>query len=403
MTAATAATTAPPRLPGLLYLFALCNLVLGSGAFGLGGILEQVAADLKQPVQAVGQNMTAYAFSTALLAPVLLVLAGRWRRRTAVLATLGLFALGVLVSVLATDLTTLLIGRVLMGAGACFTPLAAGIAVALVPPAQRGKALSTTFLGMSLSYVVGVPLGAWIGLAHGWRWPQIAVFALLLVMMVLVWRLMPADVNAPGSSFKGLGALLKRSEVFRTLAMTLLYFTAIFSVFSYIGPVLLSLVPLSPAALSGTLVLFGLAGVAGTLSGGWANDRFGALPSLRVQLSGLLLMMLLVPLTKGHYLALVLVLMAWGICGFGMMAPQQSRLASVSPPQAPLLFSLNTSMLYFGTALGAAVGGMGSPVLGFDHLPWLGAVFATLGLVVLLTTPQLPGAPPVRTFTGTST
>ena len=113
------------------------------------------------------------------------------------------------------------------------------------------------------------------------RWPQIAVLVLLLVMMWLVWRLMPANVDAPGSSFKGLGTLLRRSEVLRTLAMTLLYFTAIFSVFSYIGPVLLSLVPLSPAELSGTLVVFGLAGVAGTLSGGWANDRFGALPHYR--------------------------------------------------------------------------------------------------------------------------
>lgn len=393
---ATAAASPSPRLPGLLYLFALCNLVLGSGAFGLGGILEQVAADLKQPVQAVGQNMTAYAFSTALLAPVLLVLAGRWRRRTAVLATLGVFALGMLVSVLATDLRTLLIGRVLMGAGACFTPLAAGIAVALVAPAQRGKALSTTFLGMSMSYVVGVPLGAWIGLTHGWRWPQIAVLVLLLVMMALVWRLMPADVNAPGSSFKGLGALLKRSEVIRTLLMTLLYFTAIFSVFSYIGPVLLSLVPLSPAALSGTLVLFGLAGVAGTLSGGWATDRFGTMPTLRVQLSGLLLMMLLVPLTKGLYLPLVLTLVVWGVCGFGMMAPQQSRLASASPSQAPLLMSLNTSMLYFGTALGAAVGGAGIEWLGFNRLAWLGAVFAGLGLLVLLTSPKPLGAGPTR-------
>jgi len=389
-------TTPSARLPGLLYLFALCNLVLGTGAFGLGGILEQVAADLKQPVQAVGQNMTAYAFATALLAPVLLVLVGRWRRRTAVLATLAMFALGVLVSALATDLRTLLLGRVLMGAGASFTPLAAGIAVALVPPAQRGKALSTTFLGMSMSYVIGVPLGAWIGLAHGWRWPQIGVLFCLLVMMLLVWRLMPAHVDAPGSSFKGLGGLLKRSEVVRTLAMTLLYFTAIFSVFSYIGPVLLSLVPLSPAALSGTLVVFGLAGVAGTLSGGWATDRFGALPSLRVQLSGLLVMMLLVPLTKGMYLPLVLALVAWGICGFGMMAPQQSRLANVSPPQAPLLLSLNTSMLYFGTALGAAVGGLGSPVLGFDHLPWLGAVFAGLGLLVLLTSPAPQAVAPQR-------
>jgi DHA1 family inner membrane transport protein len=61
-----------------------------------------------------------------------------------------------------------------------------------------------------------------------------------------------------------------------------------------------------------------------------------------------------------------------------------------------LLLSLNTSMLYFGTALGAAVGGLGSPVLGFDHLPWLGAVFAGLGLLVLLTSPAPQAMAPQR-------
>jgi DHA1 family inner membrane transport protein len=392
----TDAPAPAPRLPGLLYLFALCNLVLGSGAFGLGGILERVAADLGQPVQAVGQNMTAYAVATALLAPLLLVFTGRWRRRTAVLASLAIFAAGLLLSALATNLPMLLAGRVLMGAGACFTPLAAGIAVALVAPAQRGKALSTTFLGMSMSYVIGVPLGAWLGLAYGWRLPQLLVLVTLVLMMVLVWRLMPPDVDAPGASFQGLGALLRRSEVLRTLVMTLLYFTAIFGVFSYIGPVLQALVPLSPGALSITLVIFGLAGVAGTLSGGWANDRFGPLPSLRVQLTGLMLMMLLLPLTQGWYLPMLLTLVAWGVCGFGMMAPQQARLASASPAHAPLLLSLNTSMLYFGTALGAAVGGGASHALGFARLPWISAAFALAGLLILLTSPRASGPAPVR-------
>ena len=41
--------------------------------------------------------------------------------------------------------------------------------------------------------------------------------------------------------------------------------------------------------------------------------------------------------------------------GFGVMAPQQSRLAGMAPAQAPLLLSLNGSMLYVGTALGAVM------------------------------------------------
>ncbi len=65
-------------------------------------------------------------------------------------------------------------------------------------------------------------------------------------------------------------------------------------------------------------------------------------------------MMALVPLTRGHYGWMLLVFIVWGIAGFGMMTPQQSRLASLAPAQAPILLSLNTSMLYIGTAIGAA-------------------------------------------------
>lgn len=386
----------PPSLHPLLWWFATANLVLGSGAFVLGGILDAVAADLGVPVGAVGQNMTAYALSTALLAPVLMVVTGRWSRRAAVLLALVLFTLGTLVCALAPNLAVLLLGRVLMGAGALFTPLAAGMAVALSAPAQRGKALSLTFLGMSMSYVIGIPLGAWVGLQFGWRWPLLLTAGLTLVLAVVLHRRMPAQLDAPGASFQGLGGLLARGDVVRALLLTLLYFVAIFSVFSYIGPVLRALVPMDANLLSWTLVIFGLAGVAGTLSGGWAHDRFGAVPSLRVQLSGLLVMMVLVPLTQGHYAAMLLVFVLWGIFGFGMMTPQQSRLAEASPPHAPLLLSLNTSMLYFGTAFGAAVGGAGSPWLGFARLPWLGAVFATLGLLILLTSPSPVPPAPVR-------
>ncbi len=66
-----------------------------------------------------------------------------------------------------------------------------------------------------------------------------------------------------------------------------------------------------------------------------------------------------------------------------MMAPQQSRLAGLAPREAPLLLSLNTSMLYFGTALGAALGGLAAPVLGFARLSWLGVLAVALAVLIL--------------------
>ena len=366
-------------MPPILFLLAACNLVIGTGAFGLTGILQPVADSLGVSVAAVGQSMTAYAMATALLAPLLLVATGRWSRRAALQLALLTFASGVLVCALAGSLGGLLLGRVLMGAGAVFKPIAAGIAVAVVEPVRRGQALSLVFLGMSLSYVIGLPLGAWLGLRFGWRVPLAGVAALTVLMLVLVSVSIPRRLDAPGASFTGLGAVLRQPEVLRSLGLTLMYFSAIFTVFAYSGPVLLALNPMGSEKLSLTLMAFGLSGVAGTLSGGWASDKFGPARTLRVQLAVLTGMMLLVPLTQGHYALMLAVFLVWGVAGFGMMSPTQARLAAVSHHQAPILFSLNTSMLYFGTALGAAVGGAAGAAFGYAPLAWVGAVFALGG------------------------
>lgn len=367
----------------LLALLAIGNLVIGSSAFVITGMIDAIARDLGVSAPAAGQAMTAYALATATLAPLAVMASGQWRRKNALLLALLMFLLGNVVCATAHSLTQLLIGRALLGAGSMFTPLAAGIAVAAVGPARRGQALSLVFLGISLSYVTGVPLGAWIGLQHSW---QTAVWlmagATLLMGLLVAWRV-PARVNAPGASFAGAAAVLRRGEVQTVLATTLLYFGAIFVMFSYAGPVLTALVPMPAEQLSLTLALFGLAGVVGTLLGGRLGDRLGALVALRWMLPGLALTMLLLPLTAGRFGWMLAVLLCWGVAGFALMAPQQSRLATLSPAQAPLLLSLNTSMLYFGMALGAAVGGAFVGTLGFARLPWVGAPLALAALVLL--------------------
>ena len=132
-------------MPGLLYLLTLCNLVIGTGAFVLSGVLAPMASALGVSVAAAGQAMTAYALSTAVLAPLVLVLTGRWPRARVLVVSMAVFALGNLICAMAGSLPVLLAGRVLMGVGAVFTAVAAGIAVALVEPQRRGRALSLFF------------------------------------------------------------------------------------------------------------------------------------------------------------------------------------------------------------------------------------------------------------------
>jgi DHA1 family inner membrane transport protein len=370
-------------MPRLLWLLSFVNLIIGSGAFVIAGILTPMSNDLGISVAAAGQAMTAYALSCALLAPLLLLATGGWQRKQALVVAIGLFTLGNLMCALSAGVAMLMAGRVVMGLGAVFTPIAAGIAVAAVEPARRGKALAVTFLGISLSYVIGVPLGTWLGLAYAWQSPiwLFTVLSLVAWVSIMVW--VPRDMRAPGASFAGLPSLLARRDVLSVLLLTLLYFIAIFAVFSYIGPVLQALTPMSREQQSLTLALFGLSGVAGTLIGGVANDRFGARRTLMLQLTVLGATMALLPFTRGSWPALVATLIVWGTAGFGMMVPQQSRLVMLASAQAPMLFSLNTSMLYLGTALGAIVGGASAARLGFAHLAWAGVPFVAIGLVIL--------------------
>jgi predicted MFS family arabinose efflux permease len=370
-------------MPPILYLFALTNLVIGTGAFVMSGILQPLAASLDVSIAMAGQVMTAYALTSACLAPLFLLATGRWPRKRAMLLALGLFTAGCVLSASAPSFAVLLMGRVLMGTGSVFAALAAGVAVAMAPPERRGRALSLTFLGISLSYAVGVPLGTWLGLTYGWRVPVWLVAGACGAVWIVLWARLPRHIAAPGASFAGMASAARQWPVVRVWIRTLLYFVAIFSVFSYVGPVLLALNPMTPAQLSLTLVMFGLSGVAGTIIGGRAVDRFGALRALRIQLVVLAAMMLLVPLTRGHYPLTVLVFVVWGVAGFGMMAPQQFLLATLAPAQAPLLMSLNGSMLYVGTALGAVISGAFIGTLGFDKLSWVGLPFALVAMTTL--------------------
>ena len=100
---------------------------------------------------------------------------------------------------------------------------------------------------MSLSYVTGIPLATWVGLGWGWRLPVWVAIVFVVLAALALWRAVPhAQAQVTGPSLRGAVLLLKQRAVLAVLALTMTYFIAIFSVFSYIGPVLKSLVPLEP-------------------------------------------------------------------------------------------------------------------------------------------------------------
>ena len=179
------------------------------------------------------------------------VATGRWPRKHALLAALALFALGQ--------------RRLRAGAelgDAARRPRADGHRRDVHAgrgrhrrrrwSSRRGAAVRwrCVFLGISLSYVVGVPLGSWLGLRFGWRAP---------VALVALAALMAARAGAAARAARHRCArrelhgqppqLLATPRCARTLALTLLYFTAIFCVFTLHRAGAAALMPMSPEQL----------------------------------------------------------------------------------------------------------------------------------------------------------
>ena len=72
----------------------------------------------------------------------------------------------------------------------------------------------------------------------------------------------------------------------------------------------------------------------------------------------MVLSLLLWPLGRGSIGWQALVLVPWALGCFSANSSQQARLVQLSPVLAPATVALNTSAMYGGQALGAALGGV---------------------------------------------
>jgi len=373
----------------LLWLMCAGNLVVSSGAFALGGMLEPMAASLSVSVAQAGQLMTVYALVMALACPVAVAVTGRVARKFMLVASMCLVVVGNVLAFAAAwadaqAYAILMVSRVVMAlGGGIFMPLAAAAAVALVPPAQRGRALSVVILGVSLSFVISAPLATWMAYGPGWRWLFALVAVCGVVLVILLAVHVPARLQTSPADLAAFRRVFVNLALVRALLVAALFFSAIFAVSNYIGPFLRVWGGLAPSALSWVLLAFGICSVLGNVLGGWLTDRVGSLTLMAVVLLSFLLIFTGFLFSAGHGGVTVGLLLVWGVIGFMFMPAQQALLVNLAPLEAGALLSLNSAMLYLGSALGGALGGLVLGLVGMVGLPVTGLAFVALSGALL--------------------
>jgi predicted MFS family arabinose efflux permease len=364
----------------LFQLLSAANFVIGFGAFVVIGLIEPIAAAHAVSPSEAGRAMTVYALAYALGSPIGVAVMGRYSRNTVLSVGMGLFMVGSLASALAPGFGFLLAARAVAAFGAgLFTPSASAVAVALSEPANRARAISSVFAGLTIAQVVGVPAGTWLGYRFGPEFTFGVVAALAGVAAVAVWRVVPA-VAVPPTSLAALGRVLRTPHLVVAVSFTATFLAAIYVVYTYLGPLLTHLYGLGPEAKTALFFVYGAAAVAGNWVGGRLTEGFGAVRTL----------MLLAVLQVGFLLAVpnvalavpftALLLFGWALSGWSFLTPQQSRLVQLAPEQTQALFSLNASCIYAAAAIGTAIGGLTLRTGGFEMLGGVAAGMALLAI-----------------------
>ncbi|WP_186164864.1 MFS transporter, partial [Burkholderia gladioli] len=155
-------------------------------------VLPAIARDLAITPGTAGLMTTTPGIIAAFSAPLLLLAAGRVNRRLILLLlSIALIATNVL-SALATNFTTMLTGRVLLGlALGGFWTVALGVSGQIVAEKESARASATIFMGITLATVVGVPFGTYIADVSSWRMSFFLTAALAFAALLSQALLLP--------------------------------------------------------------------------------------------------------------------------------------------------------------------------------------------------------------------
>jgi DHA1 family inner membrane transport protein len=367
-----------------IFAMAIGSFGIGTGEFAIMGLLPNLAGDLRITEPEAGHVISAYALGVVVGAPLISILAARAPRRLLLVLLMLLFALGNFGSALAPNYLSLIVMRFVSGLphGAYFG-IAALIAASMVEVTHRARAVGRVMLGLTLATLLGMPLATWLGQGLGWRPTFAGVGAVGLVAFALILRFVPTIVSVPGASPLRELTALKRPQVWVTLAIAAVGCGGMFSVFTYIVPLLTDVAGIPLAFVPLVLALFGVGMTLGNILGAYMADK-ALMPTIGGMLIFNFFVLATIPLTAGHAATVCMSVLFVGFT-VAIGTALQTRLMDVAADGQTLAATLNHAAFNTANALGALLGGMSIAAgYGWASTGVVGAGLAVGGLVLFV-------------------
>ncbi|MDN2485464.1 MFS transporter [Kosakonia sacchari] len=365
-----------------LWALSLAYFIQATGALSVAGSLTAISHEWGLSDGQSARLLAIFGLTFAISAPLAQVFLGQMMRKYQVLAGMLVFGLGAFIFAIAPDYTALVISRVVMGLGASLIgPVLVALGAELVTQHERGSAIATILLGVSMASMVGIPLAAWIADSWGAR-PLFALVALVSVLTALaVWFSVPNVVKGVDIRLRQVGQVLMDGKSLAAFLVVFFITSGVYDMYAFISPMIRDRWQGDTASVSIALTVIGVAGILGNLFVGRAARRYSAERLLIAGITMLVLDMLLLMILPGKLALLYLLLVLWAFSTDLLWPTQQRRIVEIaSETTRGISLALTSAFMFCGIGFGSAVASWLYPLFGFYGVMLSAVLFLLLAL-----------------------
>lgn len=366
-------------------------LILTIGVFGIlttemgiTGILPALAEHFNISISKAGLLVSLFALAVAISGPTMPIFFSGINRKTVMLLVLGIFVIGNIVSMFASNFTVLLVARVVP---AYFHPiycsLALTVAATSVSKEEAPKAVSKVILGVTAGMILGVPITNFIANQTSIEL-SILFFAILnAIAFVATLIFVPSLPVIERLSYGAQIRVLKKPIVWLAIATVIFIGSATSSINSFITEYLGTVTNITGNTLTLALFILGISSLIGNLAGGNLLTKNAVKTAMFFPIL-LVIVHILSFFTGKSTFPMMITILLWGILFAISNNVSQYWITSAAPEAPDFANGLFLAFSNLGITFGTAVGGFFISGMGTQYIVLGGIIFLVLSFVSIL-------------------
>lgn len=380
--------------PALTFLLATaCGLIAANLYYGqpLAGI---IGAELGLSAGATGLIVTLTQIGYGIGLLFVVPLGDLIENRKLVVSAVAMAVLSLVAAAFAPHAAPFLVAAFLVGVSSVAVQVIVPYAAHMAPHAIRGRVVGNVMSGLMAGIMLARPVSSLLSEVVSWRGVFLTSAAVMALLAVVLFRLLPARMPdarlSYGALMASMGRLALHTPILRRRAIYHAFLFAAFSLFWTTTPLYLSGPHFNLS--QGEIALFALAGAAGTVAApiaGRMADRGWTRAATFFALVAVALSFAVTHLApEGSHLALAILVVAAIVLDFGVttnLVLGQRAIFTLGAEFRSRLNGIYMATFFMGGAIGSAVGGWAYAVGEWQAASWIGFALPVAALLYFLT------------------